>query len=173
MKKSLLIVVFGALPGLALANGGHAGGHHGGNDPTMTQKSRMAGMSPSGHAGAAGNPGDPAEVGRTIEVTMDDTMRFAPDALKVKAGETIRFAVKNAGKMPHEMVIGSIDELKEHAEMMRKTPTMQHAEANMVTLDPGQRGDIVWQFDKAGTLDFACLVPGHYEAGMRGSIQVE
>ncbi|MGK2914885.1 MAG: cupredoxin domain-containing protein [Porticoccaceae bacterium] len=172
MKKSLSILILSALPVLALASGDHAGSHDMRGD-TAQMPHDMEGMSRGGHDGAAGKSGDPAKVGRTIEVTMDDTMRFTPDALKVKGGETIRFAVKNAGKMPHEMVIGSTAELKEHAEMMRKMPGMQHAEPNMVTLDPGQRGDIIWQFDKAGAVDFACLVPGHYEAGMKGTVQVE
>jgi uncharacterized cupredoxin-like copper-binding protein len=100
-------------------------------------------------------------------------MRYTPDKIDVKAGETIRFFVKNTGKITHEMVIGSMDELKEHAEMMRKMPGMEHAEPNMVTLKPGQRGGIVWQFDKLGAVDFACLAPGHMEAGMVGKVMVE
>lgn len=167
MKKALSILILGALPALALASGDHAGGHD------MTQMSGMKGMSRGESDGAMGQAGDPAKVSRTIEVTMGDTMRFTPDKIKVKAGETIRFFIKNAGKIPHEMVIGSMSELKEHAEMMRKMPGMQHAEANKITLGPGQRGSIVWQFDKAGVVNFACLVPGHMEAGMVGKIEVE
>lgn len=174
MKKSLLILILGVLPGLALASGEHAGAHDmrgGGHD--MTQMSGKEGMSHGGHDGAMGQAGDPAKVSRTIEVTMADNMRFTPDQIKVKVGETIRFFVKNTGKIPHEMVIGSMSELKEHAEMMRKMPGMQHAEPNMITLKPDQRGGIVWQFDKPGTVDFACLVPGHMEAGMVGKMMVE
>ncbi len=70
------------------------------------------------------------------------------------------------------MVIGSMTELKEHAEMMRNMPGMQHAEANMITLKPGQRGGLVWKFDQPGSVDFACLVPGHLEAGMVGKVTV-
>ncbi|MHB1231079.1 MAG: cupredoxin domain-containing protein [Burkholderiales bacterium] len=174
MKKSLSILILGVLPGLALASGEHAGGHDKqGGGHGMMQMSGMEGMSHGGHDDAMGQAGDPAKVSRTIDVTMADTMRFTPDQIKVKAGETIRFFVKNAGKIPHEMVIGSMNELKEHAEMMRKMPGMQHAEPNMITLKPGQRGSIVWQFDKAGTVDFACLVPGHMEAGMVGKIEAE
>lgn len=172
MKQSLSILILGALPALALAGGDHADGHdmHGGK----TQMSdEMKGMSHGAHDGAAGKPGDPAKVSRTIEVTMSDDMRFVPSLIKVKAGETVRFSVRNIGKTPHEMVIGSMTELKEHAAMMRKMPEMKHAEPNMVSLDPGQRGGIVWQFDKAGTVDFACLVPGHLEAGMVGKVAVE
>lgn len=122
---------------------------------------------------AAGQAGDSAKVSRTIAVEMNDTMRFTPSQISVKAGETIRFFIKNNGKVPHEMVIGTLAELKEHAEMMRKMPGMKHADANQISLNPGQRGGIVWQFDKAGEVDFACLVPGHMEAGMRGKVTVE
>lgn len=155
MKKSLSILLWGVWSGLALAGGEHAGGHDA-----------------RGRGHATGQAGDPAKVSRTIEVTMSDDMRFTPNEIKVKEGETIRFFVKNVGKIPHEMVIGSLNELKEHAEMMRKMPGMQHAEPNMITLAPGQRGGIVWQFNQAGAIDFACLVPGHMEAGMVGKIEV-
>ena len=99
-------------------------------------------------------------------------MRFVPDHVTVKAGETVRFFVKNLGKMPHEMVIGSMAELKEHAEMMRNMPGMQHAEPNMITLKPGQRGGLLWKFEQPGSVDFACLVPGHMEAGMVAKVTV-
>lgn len=173
MKKALSILILGALPALALASGNHAGGHDMRGEHDMTQMSGMEGMSRDGRDGAMGQAGDPAKVSRTIEVTMGDTMRFTPGEIKVKAGETVRFFVKNTGKIPHEMMIGSMNELKEHAEMMRKMPGMQHAESNKITLGPGQRGGIVWQFDKAGAVNFACLTPGHMEAGMMGKIEVE
>jgi len=99
-------------------------------------------------------------------------MRFTPDHVSVKAGETVRFFIVNKGKVPHEMVIGTAEEIDEHAEMMKKMPGMAHKEANQITLSPGQRGGIVWQFAKAGTVTYACLVPGHREAGMVGTIEV-
>ena len=166
MKKTMLILVLGAMPAFAMASGGHAMEHqHDSRD--------MSGMSHDSHEADAGRPGKPAKVSRTIEVTMDDTMRFAPEQLKFKAGETVRFVVRNTGKIRHEMVIGSLGELKEHAEMMRANPAMLHADSNMVTLAPGEQGDVVWQFDKPGSFDFACLVPGHLEAGMTGKIDVD
>ena len=125
------------------------------------------------HAAANGQPGDPAKVNRVIDMTMNDTMRFTPDRITVKAGETVRFFLKNTGKVPHEFVIGSMDELREHAEMMRRMPEMQHEEPNSITLAPRQIGAVVWQFERPGTVDFACLVPGHFEAGMVGKVQVE
>ena len=166
MQKSLSILLLSTAPVLAFAAGNH-GGHDMG-----AMHGNMAGMHQGEHNSAAGQAGDSAKVSRTIEVTMDDTMRFSPNQVSVKAGETIRFFVKNAGKVPHEMVIGTTSELKAHAEMMRQMPGMKHAEANMVNLAAGKRGGIVWQFDKAGEVDFACLIPGHMEAGMKGQIKV-
>ncbi|MBE0605492.1 MAG: cupredoxin family protein [Deltaproteobacteria bacterium] len=125
-----------------------------------------------GHATALGRPGDPGKVSRSIMVEMNDAMRFKPDSIRVKRGETIRFIVRNIGKLKHEMVLGTIEELKEHAELMRKFPEMEHADPNQVSVDPGKTGELVWQFTRDGTFDFACLVPGHFEAGMVGKVRV-
>ncbi len=176
MKKTISILVFGLMPAFAMAGGDHAGGHGMNAGHAMEQQHAshdMSGMAHDSHEADAGRPGDPARVTRTIEVTMDDSMRFTPDQFKFKAGETVRFVVRNNGMIRHEMVIGSAGELKEHAGMMRANPAMQHAESNMVTLAPGEHGDLVWQFDKPGMFDFACLVPGHREAGMTGKIEVD
>lgn len=121
---------------------------------------------------AAGQPGDLKKISRSIRVTMSDNMRFTPASISVKRGETVKFEIRNTGKIKHEMVIGSMAELKEHAELMRKFPEMEHAEPNQLTLDPGKSGALVWQFTKAGTVDFACLQPGHFEAGMAGKVKV-
>lgn len=113
------------------------------------------------------------KVDRTIAVDMNDSMRFTPAQVNVNEGETVRFVIRNSGRLRHEMVIGSIEELKAHAEMMRKMPGMAHAESNQVRIEPGQTGELVWRFDKAGDVDFACLEPGHFEAGMKGRIVVK
>jgi uncharacterized cupredoxin-like copper-binding protein len=126
-----------------------------------------------GHAHAVGKPGDPKKVSRAIQVVMSDDMKFTPANINVKRGETIKVVLKNAGKIKHEMVIGSMAELKEHAEMMRKMPGMEHDEPNQLALDPGKSGELVWQFTKAGTVDFACLQAGHFEAGMKGKVSVK
>jgi len=125
-----------------------------------------------GHAAALGKPGDPGKVTRTIEVGMGDDMRFQPANIKVKRGETIKFVVKNNGALKHEMVLDTMKELKEHAALMRKSPGMEHDDPNAVSVEPGKTGTLVWQFTKAGTFDFACLEPGHFEAGMVGKIIV-
>lgn len=125
------------------------------------------------HASALGKPGDPAKIDRTVEIIMSDTMRYSPSRIPVKKGETIRFVLKNEGKLKHEMVLGTIRELKEHAAMMQKMPEMEHADPNMIGVEPGKTGELVWQFTKSGKFDFACLQPGHYEAGMKGKIAVK
>ena len=135
---------------------------------------------------AFGRPGERRKVNRTIQVTMHDEMRFlangpgvnraggrgGSDDITVREGDTIRFAVANKGKVMHEMVIGTLAELKEHAELMRKHPGMEHDEPYMAHVAPGKKADIVWQFTKPGDFHYGCLVAGHFEAGMVGRITV-
>ena len=150
--KSILIALPALLLSLtAIASGTHAGSH---DDE------------------AIGKPGVAARVTRTVSVDMTDNMRFSAAKIDAKQGETIRFVVKNSGKVKHEMVLGTAKELKEHYEIMKKNPEMEHADANMVTVAPGKTGEIIWQFTKAGKVDFACLQPGHYDAGMKGLVNV-
>lgn len=119
---------------------------------------------------AIGQPGLMVDVTRTVKIEMGDNMRFTPANIQVKQGETVRFLVSNSGQLKHEMVIGSAAQLAEHAALMRKMPEMEHEDPNQVTVAPGQSDELVRRFDHAGTLDFACLEPGHYEAGMVGKI---
>jgi len=99
-------------------------------------------------------------------------MRFVPSKLSVEEGETLRLVVKNAGQLRHEMVLGSEGDLKAHGEMMKKSPQMAHPESNTLTVAPGATGELVWKFSQAGVVNFACLQPGHYEAGMKGQVRV-
>ena len=133
-----------------------------------------AGNHAGGHADsdAIGKPGKATNAKRTVKVEMLDTMRFNPQSITVKQGETIKFVVKNSGKVKHEMVLGTEKELKEHAEVMKKNPEMEHDDANQITVQPGKSGEIIWQFTKAGKVNFACLQPGHYDAGMAGTVTV-
>lgn len=103
---------------------------------------------------------------------MTDAMRFTPSGITVRKGETIRFVVKNSGQIRHEFSLGSQRELAEHAAAMQKFPNMEHDEPNMVSLAPGVQGEVIWQFTQPGTVDFACLQPGHFEAGMKGGVTV-
>lgn len=125
-----------------------------------------------GHAAALGQPGDPARATRSLRVVMGDNMRFSPAAIRVKRGETVRLEVVNQGRVKHELVLGTREELKEHAAQMQKHPEMEHDDPNAVSVAPGQSAQLVWTFSKTGTFEFACLVPGHYEAGMVGSVNV-
>lgn len=122
---------------------------------------------------ALGKPGDPGKVSRAISVDMNDAMRFIPDRISIKRGETIKFLVTNSGVLKHEMVLGNMEGLKEHAELMRKFPEMEHAEPNQITLGPGKSGELVWQFTTEGTFYYGCLQSGHLEAGMIGTIVVK
>ena len=156
MKNSCTIKFIAAYAILASANAvfaqhSHAGGH--GDD-------------------AIGKPGVAAKVSRTVKVDMSDAMRFTPPHIAVRQGETIRFVVRNSGRLKHEMVLGTEKELREHYELMKKNPEMEHDDANSVDVMPGKTGNIVWHFTKAGRVDFACLEPGHYDAGMKGSVTV-
>jgi len=123
-------------------------------------------------ASPIGVAGVPGKQSRTINVDMTDAMRFIPDSVEVKQGETIRFVVRNSGKVKHEFVLGTEKELKEHDEVMKKFPEMEHDDPNMVTVLPGKTGEVVWRFSKAGKVDIGCLQPGHYDAGMKGAVKV-
>ena len=113
-------------------------------------------------------------VTRTVAIDMDDTMRFSPDTLRARAGETIRLAVRNQGKLVHELVIGTEAEIAAHAAAMRSGAAgHSHGGGASISLQPGQSGDLVVTFPQPADLRIACLEPGHYEAGMRGSLQVQ
>lgn len=99
---------------------------------------------------------------------MSDSMRFTPDRIQVKQGETVRLSIRNEGQVMHEFVIGTKKELDEHAALMMKFPGMEHSEPYMAHVAPGKTGEIVWTFNRAGEFDFACLIAGHYQAGMVG-----
>ena len=121
---------------------------------------------------AWGIAGDAKAVQRTITLRMTDDMRFSPDRITVRQGETLRLRVENKGKILHEVVLGTPDTLEEHAQLMVKFPTMEHAEPYMAHVAPGKTGDLLWQFNRPGSFDFACLIAGHFQAGMRGTITV-
>jgi uncharacterized cupredoxin-like copper-binding protein len=119
-----------------------------------------------------GRAADPKKAKRTIRVNMSDEMRFTPAELTVKESDVVRFLVTNNGKVMHEMVLGSMDDLKKHAELMRKHPGMEHDEPHMAHVAPGKTGEMGWQFTKAGEFFYGCLIPGHFEAGMIGKVKV-
>jgi len=121
---------------------------------------------------AFGKTGDARKAARTIRVDMSDQMRFSPASISVRQGETVKFVVKNSGKIMHEFVLGTMQELREHAELMKKHPGMEHDEPYMAHVPPGKTETVVWQFTKTGEFHFGCLIPGHFEAGMVGKVAV-
>jgi len=121
---------------------------------------------------AFGIAADPKTAKRTIRIDMSDAMRFTPAEITVKRGETVRLVAANKGQVLHEMVLGTMDELRKHAELMKKHPGMEHDEPHMAHVNPGKSGEIGWKFTGAGTFYFACLIPGHFEAGMIGKVTV-
>lgn len=120
-----------------------------------------------------GKPGTATHATRSIRLEMKDTMRFIPDRIEVKQGETLRIVLVNKGALLHEMVMGTAEQLRQHADMMRRFPNMTHDAANMAHVPAGRTGEIVWTFTEPGEFQFACLLPGHFEAGMIGSIVVK
>jgi len=162
MKKLLLTTAIAfAFSAPAFAGGSHTGGH----DDHHTETNEMK----------IGMPGDPAKVSRTIEVTMRENdngdMLFEPTKFDITKGETIRFSVVNKGEIEHEFVIDTIEGNSEHKALMAKID-MEHDDPNSIRLDPGQTGEIIWNFANQGTFELACLIPGHYESGMHGPIEV-
>jgi uncharacterized cupredoxin-like copper-binding protein len=151
--------VFSITPGLSMAHGDAA---HMSDKAAPAKKEQK----PWGIAG------DAKAVTRTVTLSMTDNMRFTPDKLSFKEGETVRFVIQNQGKLLHELVIGTKADLDAHAAMMVKFPGMEHDEPYMAHVPAGKSGGLVWTFNRAGEFDFACLIAGHYQAGMVGKITV-
>ena len=145
---------------------GAADGHQGAHAPAKIDYAKAV-ETPFGRAA------DPRRAGRTIHVEMADTMRYSPAEITVTRGDTVRFVVSNKGQALHEMVLGRMQELREHAEMMKKHPGMEHDEPHMLHVAPGKTGEMGWRFTRAGEFHYGCLVPGHFEAGMVGRITVK
>ena len=163
MNKTLVSTVAVAL---ALGLGAPLGWSHGEADHAKkTQAVRK-------EQKASGIAGDAKAVKRTVEFVMSDNMRFTPDRLELRQGETVRIVVRNTGQVLHEFVLGTKSELDEHAALMLKFPGMEHDEPYMAHVPPGKTGEIIWTFNRAGEFDFACLIAGHYQAGMVGKIRV-
>jgi uncharacterized cupredoxin-like copper-binding protein len=118
-----------------------------------------------------GKPGVADKVSQIVKITQVDNM-FLPEEITIKEGETVRFVIKNAGNNKHEMLMGSMTELKKVAKMRYMYPEKDRSEAHLLQLEPGEQKEFVWQFTSAGTVDFACPLPGHFKK-MRGIIIVE
>lgn len=151
---------------------------------TLLSVTALAAAGPAGHshshshskAFSAGEPGNPKKPSRTVEVTMgeaDGKMLFAPARLEIKKGDQIKFVLRNNGELDHEFVLANTIENLKHAEAMRKNLDMAHEEPNGRQLAPKKASEIFWKFTKAGEFEYACLIPGHREAGMTGTIVVK
>ncbi|PYC46633.1 cupredoxin [Litorivita pollutaquae] len=168
MKNLLLTTAFS----LALATPVFAAGTHGGGHGEAKAESHAA-----DHAAMmlVGQPGKAEGVDRTLEVSMretdDGTMIFEPSTFEIQPGETIRFKVRNDGELEHEFVIDTIEQNVVHKAQMAQMD-MEHDDPNSIRLDPGADGEVIWTFANEGTFEFACLIPGHYESGMHGPINV-
>ena len=156
--KTLLLAAALATSGLALA---HTDKPHDKKDGPVKKEQKAWGIASDAKAGM-----------RTVELRMTDNMRFTPDKLEVKQGETVKFVLRNNGAVMHEFVLGTKKELDEHAALMVKFPTMEHSEPYMAHVAPGKTGEIIWTFNRAGDFNFACLIAGHYSAGMVGKVKV-
>ena len=172
MKRIAMAIAACLAGGLAYAHGDAAApGGTAGQGDTIAHGAHVA--APAKRAQTPwGLAGDSQAATRTIEITTRDEMRFAPSAFRVAQGETVRLLVRNDGKLMHELVIGTKKALDAHAAAMAKSPAMAHDEPYMTHVAPGEAGEIVWTFNRPGRFEFACLVAGHYESGMRGQIDV-
>lgn len=162
--NSRLVLLGATAVGALLAVYAAAGEQHHGHGDHMHHGARA-------DQSAAGKPGKVSAVKRTIEVAMLDTMRFEPSSITVKAGETVRFVVENKGRLAHEFGIGTPEEQMQHAEVMKAMPDMKHDDPNVITVEPGQKKELIWHFTRAGTFEIACHVPGHYPAGMKMAVK--
>jgi uncharacterized cupredoxin-like copper-binding protein len=150
----LALIATGAMSGHAFADAGHA----------------------HGQARAFGEPGDPKKPARVVNVTMregDGKMMFIPNKIQIAQGEQVKFVLRNNGELDHEIVLATFDENQKHAIEMQKNPDMEHDDPNAKRLTPKATGNMVWKFTKAGEFDFSCLIPGHREAGMFGTVIVK
>lgn len=154
--------------------------------------------SPGSHA-EIGQPAAAASATRTVNIEMTD-LAFSPKTLEVKAGETVRFVLINKGQLLHEFNLGDAAMHAEHQKEMLKmqqsgamtTTGMDHAgmdhgamgqgsmpmagmthdDPNSVLVEPGKTAELTWTFSGTRDLEFACNVPGHYQAGMVGTLKL-
>lgn len=165
MKSTLAALALLPLAGTAIAGAGHETAH------------------------SIGQPGTDAKVDRVIEISMDE-MSYSPNTLEVTAGETVRFKISNEGQVVHEFNLGTPESWAAHEgemkAMMQKGMMsmrrvhhekmqemgMAHDDPNSVLLEPGESAEIVWTFPEHGRIGYACNVPGHLEAGMKGNVDL-
>jgi len=158
LTRALMLASLTMVAGTALAHGDQA---HAKKPVAVKKEQKEWGIA-----------GDAKAVKHTVKHEMLDTMRFTPDKVDVKVGDTVKFVIHNDGKIMHEFVLGTKKELEEHAALMAKFPNMEHDEPYMTHVAPNKTGEVVWTFNRPGEFYFACLIPGHYQAGMIGKVTV-
>ncbi len=126
----------------------------------------------SGLEFAFGEPADPAEADRSVEIVANDDFRFTPPALTVVAGETVTFRIVNAGQVAHDFTLGDQAAQDEHEAQMAEDGMIMSDAPNAVTVQAGETEELTWRFTEAGTVLIGCHQPGHYAAGMTGEITV-
>lgn len=125
---------------------------------------------------SAGKPGDPKKPSRIVNISMregDGKMLFIPATIDVRKGEQIKFVLRNNGDLDHEFMLATKEDNDKHAEVMKKFPDMEHDDPNGKRLVPKTANEFIWRFTKTGEFEFACLIPGHREAGMHGKVIVK
>ena len=126
------------------------------------------------HEMGIGKPGT-KHINRSVTVKMFETeygMIFKPNFLKFEIGQTVKINLINKGELQHEFVMDTEDGILKHKIEMENMPDMDHNDPNSLRLNPNEKGEILWTFSNSGVFEFACLIPGHYEAGMHGKLLV-
>jgi len=156
MKLTIMAAILAVTTAPAFAAGTHDGGHGEMMEIGMPAK-KSGGMT---------------KVKISLIETDDGEMLFEPRQLDFKTGEKVIFTITNDGEAEHEFVMDTFENNAKHKELMARFPEMEHDDPNAVRLQPGEKGTIVWTFTNSGTFEFACLIPGHYEAGMHAALTV-
>lgn len=166
MRRTISLPAACLVAGLVLAG---CGGADSGSDGATGGHGGHGGVA---SAGGTGEPAEASAADRTIEVEARD-IAFDPTSIEVATGETVTFVVTNTGEALHEFTLGDAAMQEQHAEEMEGGHAGEaHHGPNSVTVEPGGTAELTWRFEDAGELEYACHVPGHYEAGMRGTITV-
>lgn len=162
MKKQTVLLAFALLiSGINVQSQEHNHEHSDANSLSKKQQTEW------------GIADDSQAASRTVQIVMTDNMRFSPDSIQVQQGDVTKFVIKNDGKMLHEFVIGAKPVLDRLAVLVaRSSDKVDHARSDRIHVAAGKAGELFWNFNRAGVFDFACLLPGHYQSGMVGKINV-
>lgn len=158
-RAAVTLTLLALLPSLALGGGEHGGGHNGSDSPSF------------------GEPAEAAAADRTVTIDANDEMAFSPSTVDVEKGETVRFVVENVGELQHSFTLGTPKGQRQHEEEMKgmaadKMASHMTGDPTGMVIQPGQTRSLTWHFTQARAVQFACHIPGHYPAGMKGKIRI-